>query len=1027
MALEEKHVDVPLVIGIDQGTDPQASPNGALLLTNVRYTKEGALVRRPGIEQVAGSSAGGVTLIKAGQSLGSYGLIGGVADTVGITPIGAGSGSIANRLPVVDARTVMTGTAGNSVLSCDMALHSLSGVTYACVVAGVYTEAGPTPGVEVWAWLYNYDSGEMLSINRLETNGFYPRVVTSPISNTFSIFWLRNLTNPGDIRFAALTPLTGAFAPTVTIVAADAQIAAPLGQNSQACSYDTVQFGSLTYVAFVRNSTSRINVVTVDTGGAVTATAAGTVATGIGPVAITRGVNGTSFFNTVYLSSTGAPSYSVFSTAPAHISSAAVATLTVSPGKLTALSDNANLYIVAEQGAARAIECVSYTQAGTGLLTLATNTTCTGLALGTRPFVQAGRLVVGAAPASTGYPAVWYLSLASTVTGAWSRAQPYAVLSIEDAFYPAVALDYLPKHFLPSVVSPGANLQAAVFPAVLESAEAPRALQPYLSAIYRWQMSAVDFDTTSQGVVWTELNGVAYICGSILQSWDGGQATEAALLTAPVAPVVATGAGSILSPGLYAYCIVIEASDTQGNLKVSAPSEPTLYTVTGAADGTPQITVTNNLTTAAAFNAGVRQFRLKLFRTQANGSVFNLVRSFTVSVGSSYIFNEAFSNALIAGEEILYTTSGELPSEPAPPVRHIATHRNRLFAVRGDQSSIAFTKEVTPPFAPQWNVELNIRVDNEGGWPTAVASMDDKLIIFQASQILMTTGDGPDATGGGAPFPVPEKIAVGIGVDAENACSVVSCPLGVLFRHSTGIYLLSRDMQISFIGDLVRDYVDAMTSLRVVRYLPSQRQVWFAGVPNTILVLDTLKSRWSVYQSDAIDNTATYVGGLVERDDVVHILTDSARWQINTAAWRDIGASSTAYDYDEILELPWFRGDGHGGMVRVWEVALSFNVVTPSAQSVTLQTYTRQEDRPAKPSETPDFTYTWADMSTYTVGALTLTARLKRQRCSACKVRVVLNNRTTTTNVEGVRLTNVRFYYGIAADKGKSPHGPVIT
>ena len=1075
MALEKRTADVAMAFGLDQSIDPHAEPQGALVLQNQRYTKEGALVRRPGYTRQTATPAmtGGYGLVKAGESIGV------VTDT-GIWPTGSGAPPT-GRPPVTnrDTRVALTGTAGANVLSVDSAITTVSGVKYLVIAAVNWLEtesnAGGAFATELWVWIYNYDTGELGLRQRVTSGAFsvsYARLITHANGEVSLVYAIQTSGSTGQILHKPVDVVGRALG--ITTQLSTTAYVYPPGDNAATCTFDVVRGRNNHIVlAWVSSSVKRPQVMSIDPlavplGAAVSA--GGAVVAGIGCVAVvmTTGSSGSNQIVVAYMQEAADPTpmYFAWFTYAASIAYVSGALVTTQIFRVMTLFTNttARMFLAFE---------VTTTGSNTPQQVLAT---AIGINADGSPSVSSlffdgyegftlaskaqwlpspiDRWVLALSPAYTdqnAFRAVWLMAIANA-TQQLTYPQPIATLSNEDARTPynmqasvKGGPQFLPTSLNPVVAGSTSRLEIA-FPSDLESNSALQSTPPataygstYTELIRRWKVvesSARTAAVAGAGPApsWTELNGIAYVCGSQLLQFDGATSMEAGFMTAPVAPFLGGGFSStppILAAGTYAYCVVFEETDGLGNIRVSAPSAIATTTITA---GSPYVEITNNIPSyvpSGDANQPQRQFRAKLYRTQKNGSTFNLVWTCTIPPGQTVAYQESVPDTAAASAESLYTTGGVLESEPPPMLSQITTHRNRLIGVRSDTSAIAFTKEVTPPLAPQWSTDFQIRVDNDAGPPIAVASLDDKIVIFQADQILVSSGPGPDNLGDGG-FTTPERIAVGVGVTPGQECSVCPMPLGIMFRHRSGYYLIDKSLQVQFIGDAVRDRVDALGTVQFARYMPSEQQVWIGGSgTRDLLVFDGRRGRWSTYLSNAYAG-ATCVAGAVERDGTVYFLSNVAGglYALVPGQWIDIDGANL--DYLEVIEVPWFRGStGHGGMQRVWKIAITVAIENLTAQQLVLKTYTSREHQPYKSSDAPsDNTFTWIHNAPkpFALGHAVFVNHLRVQRCSGIKVRIEINNRTITGTLQtqyGLRLINVRYIYGVIGE-GKSPNRPTV-
>ncbi len=158
-------------------------------------------------------------------------------------------------------------------------------------------------------------------------------------------------------------------------------------------------------------------------------------------------------------------------------------------------------------------------------------------------------------------------------------------------------------------------------------------------------------------------------------------------------------------------------------------------------------------------------------------------------------------------------------------------------------------------FAP----ELTIGCAATGGPITALSVLDDKLVIFKATDVFAVSGDGPNDTGGGTSFPDPQYVTADVGCSNPN--SVVSTPVGLMFQSAKGIYLLDRSLSATFIGAPV----DAFRGLEITSATLNQdvNQVVFTTA-GPALVYDYYFQQWSTFTNhESAEDSDTFGGSFV--------------------------------------------------------------------------------------------------------------------------------------------------------------------
>ena len=165
----------------------------------------------------------------------------------------------------------------------------------------------------------------------------------------------------------------------------------------------------------------------------------------------------------------------------------------------------------------------------------------------------------------------------------------------------------------------------------------------------------------------------------------------------------------------------------------------------------------------------------------------------TITVADSY------SDATIAVGPQAYTTGGAIDNVCPPSFIGLVASRGRLFGI--DNKRVWFSKILVQGEGPAFADEFTLDVSASGEL-TAIGTLDDKVIVFAQNSIYVITGRGPDDTTLGNDFEVTQ-------ISADRGCvqprSVINVPMGLMFKSDVGIYILTRGLELQFIGSEVRD------------------------------------------------------------------------------------------------------------------------------------------------------------------------------------------------------------------------------
>ena len=977
MALEEKTVTFPMKFGLDQGTDEVADDVAGLLsLVNGVFDKDGAVSPRGGfevLEDLPGTPRGLVTTDRAL----------GVVTADGITPFipGVGAG-IKNTLLDAEVTGQLYFYNGRNIRFATAARMTVDDVEYTLVAS---LEAN-TSGIDGDLVVYLF-AGDSLIQEVRSGDGKYiaVKVVAEDVTGRFHVF--QQITDTSiDTRIVNTRygPTPSGFSTVSATTIAAAGEASPIPLDAVAYTEGSAV---RPYVSWVNAAETNINVTNVVQG-----TTLSVVDTPRASTTIYGSPDGNCLLVAYFDSADNVrvQSYTVAPFAVAdEVTAGSVATpynismVLVSPGNITlaASSDfqvtTFGLLVSGTTLTAGAVQNVSL-----GVIAVSKITNRGFLAARTRAAVDA--LFGG-----------FILNGTATPNGKFRT-------SVQAGFSEIVYPDLVNQ--VADVLVNGST-ESYSFQAILqEDGEANE-----FEHRYRGKLLSIDYEPTT--VSSTTVGGIAFIAASMPRTFDGS--VSMAVGSAGPGPVIssavpAASSAPQLSIGVYSYVTLVELTDTRGNIFLGPP--------TLLAQGTT--TAGNQWLTIATIDLNIPSFtlydhaELRVYRTEANGSVFHLHHTALMDPEvTSYDFVDKLPDLDLSTGEPLYTSlsGGALPSDSPPPLKHVWSHRNRLFGINSElPTQIWFTKETAAPFAGQWNSELIKNVENSGGPLIAGASLGDKCVLFQRNQILVFSGQGPDNLGNSPlDFSTPEVISHGVG--AKDHESVVTVPGGILFRSDEGFYALGMDGAVQFVGKGILDDERTMGATQCAAYIPALHQVWFAGTEPGILVYDVRFNRWSFF------DVPFSVSGIAEFNRVAYVLdTDAQIWSYNPSAVVDEVAG-----IETTIGLPWFRGGGPGGTFRVWRVIITVAREDTDSDTITARTFTMSPGRNrSKDPDVADATYVLA-VPPNSLGPVELRLRPVKQRGSAFRCEITTGDALVAARTP--RVISVKYVFGTETEDGKSP------
>lgn len=459
------------------------------------------------------------------------------------------------------------------------------------------------------------------------------------------------------------------------------------------------------------------------------------------------------------------------------------------------------------------------------------------------------------------------------------------------------------------------------------------------------------------------LGGVTYLSGGIPCAFDGARVTEMGFLFQPPSiGAVPSSTGGSVGPAsgsfTYTYAVVYEWRDKTGQ---RCQSRPTFATATvSTATGSVALSVPPlNLSLRQDKEAPQPPVALAIYRDTAT-SQGSLVRIFSGDIPSSLqniyqtanlTYTDTASDTSIAGNEGLYTVGGVLDCVCPSSLSSLIVHRNRLVGIGDDGTTLWFTTQYDGGSTqPYFNDALVVSLPERA---VALASMDGHLLAFTATGIYVIDGDGPDSTGSNNTWTIPQRLAVDLGCTSDWR-SVVQFHGGVVFQNGSKLYLLSRALEVSLFSGALEDVFAAnpiVTSATLhaarneLRFTLQDSETSTTGiVANYNYVSDTW-STFAYYDQDAAAFGAAIGSSLVVGGAWFHASANGRVWQEDAQAngW-DV---DNAYLTNPIIgtNTHWItasiasahvKADGVQGFGRFWDAVVMMQSVSPCDVTISL-------------------------------------------------------------------------------------------
>ncbi len=437
---------------------------------------------------------------------------------------------------------------------------------------------------------------------------------------------------------------------------------------------------------------------------------------------------------------------------------------------------------------------------------------------------------------------------------------------------------------LPSAVTDGDTTHIAyrikdLIAAVNKDTDVPTGTQ--VNGIYsQTGINLSNFEFGTEGLDTSEIATDLHITGGLLWMYDGYLPVEHNFLLWPdtdqdlptaTATWAATGGSIAAQPDgatnvdTYYVQFTYEWTDNQGNAFRSAPSIPIAVTTTGS--GNTGI-ITYNIPTLRLTMKTANPVKIVAYRWSVGQQIYYQTTSITAPLlnqtAIDYLtFTDTSSDAMILGNNILYTTGGVVEDVAAPASNILSLFDTRLWLVSSEDPNLLwYSKQVieaTPvEMSDLFTIYIPPTTSTEGttGPITALAAMDDKLIIFKENAILYISGTGPDNTGANNQFSPPVFITSTVG--CTNQKSIVLTPTGLMFQSNKGIWLLDRGMNSNYIGAPVEEFNASLVNSAV--NVPATNQVRFTLSSGQTLMYDYFYAQWGTFEGVPAISSCVFEG-----------------------------------------------------------------------------------------------------------------------------------------------------------------------
>lgn len=409
---------------------------------------------------------------------------------------------------------------------------------------------------------------------------------------------------------------------------------------------------------------------------------------------------------------------------------------------------------------------------------------------------------------------------------------------------------------------------------------------------------------------------IYYNSGSLLE-FDGRGFYENGFWQSPPAVIAETVTSAFPTPAVanktFSYVATYEYFDANGQLSFSAPSPIITIGPTSASTESILLFINCPFGSLKINSDNYSGIMITLFRTTNAGATFYKLTTsgyFLPNSGSLISLTDTAADADIVNNQLLYTQGGILQNDQAPSSKFMVSGGNRIFlGGLEEKDEVAYSKKQLFSesifFSDFFRIRIASGTNSDKTKISALGYMDGKLIVFREESIYFIQGDGPTETG--LPvngFSEPEIIQSDVG--CSDSKSVISMPDGLMFKSKKGIYLLSRSMQVSYIGAAIEDYNSEAIIASMLA--PKFNEVRFYTSGMNCLTYNYLFQVWSVSTGQTSVDAETY-------RNTVSLIKSNKIFSESEAVFKD----GTSFYVMKFIS-PWLKVNLVQGYVRAYQL-----------------------------------------------------------------------------------------------------------
>lgn len=381
-------------------------------------------------------------------------------------------------------------------------------------------------------------------------------------------------------------------------------------------------------------------------------------------------------------------------------------------------------------------------------------------------------------------------------------------------------------------------------------------------------IAQVTFDHEPK-VSFADVDGTAYLSGSMLYAYDGQGVAEANLLMYPdmqTADFVASNGSGSLNAGAasvsYSYRVYYVFHRANGERIRSSALTRTVNL--GSSDDTVTITIPTLAHTRyhddhpTALAEDLSNVTIEIYRNVANDTsgIYYKVTGEDPSVttgNNCFLYNDVTANNVsfadwlsdtaIASREVDYLSRGEIEHIPSPGPTVVRAVGNRVFLAGGaiKEHQVWYSKLRFPGEPAEFSDILVIDdLPGYGGPVTELSNIDTSIVVFKESTVVAVVGEGADNTGVSGGY-LSKLVTTDVGCTG----AVTDVPQGIMFTSGKGIYLLDGGYNVQYAGAEVEQY-NTQTYTSAIT-IPGTNLAIFLPDSGSAVVYDYLFQQWATW------------------------------------------------------------------------------------------------------------------------------------------------------------------------------------